>query len=130
MEGQIYRSEHGQSRLLLLRRPENANHDRDRIALVQRRNPDGHWVTDGPFEEWFTDGEHRLGHYSMGELHGEHKAWYPTGQLHVREHYSHGKLNGLSEGWYENGQKQFESQYMSDIEVAGKSWREDGTLRD
>lgn len=130
MEGEICRSESEQARLLLLRRPENARHDWDRIVYIQRRNSAGQWVKDGPFEEWFIDGEHRLANYCMGELNGEYKAWHPNGQLHVRESYRHGKLNGLSERWYKNGQKQHESQYINDTEAAGQAWREDGALLD
>ena len=129
MDGDVYSSTDGQTRMFLLTRPNNADHNWDRITFTRRMAANGRWLKDGPFEEWFTDGRHRLANYRHGKLNGEFKAWYPNGQLHVRWTYIDDKINGLSEGWYENGQKQYEAQNVNDVEISGKIWNEDGTLR-
>lgn len=128
MEGSVYRCEDSNLRLFVLERPQDATHDWRSMRFIEKRKANGQWVREGCFEEWFVDGERRLATYKEGKLHGKYSAWYPNGQLHVRDTYVDGHLEGLSEGWYADGTKQYEAAYSRDREISGKFWNEDGTL--
>ena len=61
---------------------------------------------------------------------GEHREWYPNGQLKVKYSYNeHRKFHGLYRWWYKNGQLEGEANF-EDKQLHGlcREWYENGQL--
>lgn len=68
---------------------------------------------DGPYIEWYQDGELKERcTYKNGKLDETFEAWYPNGQLKERKYYIDCKLNGLHEKWYDDGQDKSRKSYV------------------
>ncbi len=58
---------------------------------TQRKDASGHWVNEGPYTEWFPNGNRALqGEFHWGKKQGKWLEWNPEGKL-------------LSEKFYEDG---------------------------
>jgi antitoxin component YwqK of YwqJK toxin-antitoxin module len=75
-----------------------------------------------------TETEHYFEDES-GQIQGEYKLWYSSGQLREHCYYVDGKLNGEYKWWHENGQLWVHCFYMDgNIHGEFKLWHYNGQL--
>ncbi len=109
---------------------------------------------DGPFLTWYENGQPEMCYnYAHGELEGEQKHYFESGQIWILSHlidrlaegtqqvwhkngqkasenkFIRGKLEGTATEWYENGKKKVEVQYKNgEKEGVHRAWNQEGAL--
>lgn len=80
-------------------------------------------------EEIYYDAEERPKlsiQWSGGEIYGEVKSWYPSGQLESRREMAKNRRNGVSTAWYPDGSLMMIEEYRSDRLLKGEYYRKGG----
>lgn len=67
-------------------------------------------------------------HWHEGEIQGEVKTWYPTGQIESQREIGHNKKGGISTAWYSDGSLMLVEEYANDQLTKGEYFPRGSTL--